>query len=478
MSVRVESPRGRVTIVDDEPLIVAAWSRTLAAKFDLKTFTDPIAAACSFATEDADVVLLDVQMPGMDGLALLEKLRQAQPTAEAIIITGHGTIQTAVRAIQMGAYDFLCKPVDDMAGAIRRIESAIERKRLREVNKSLRASLDAYLPDSDLIGDSLPMRKLRELISQVADSPAPVTICGESGTGKELAARALHQKSSRHDKPFLAVNCAALPATLIDSELFGHERGAFTGAVAAHKGLFDAADGGTLFLDEIGDVPAQTQVHLLRALQDGEIRAVGATRSRKVDVRVIAATNVNLERAIREGKFREDFYYRISTFRIDLPPLRDRREDIPMIALHLLKKYAARAGRVVSVFSDATLQALVAYDWPGNVRELNNALEHASTLCTGATIELDHLPAFVLASGRTRARNTLSNATGTVASLLFSTARDQVIEQFEKRYLEDLLVMNGGNLSESARRSGLDRSNLRRLLKKHNITAASFKEPE
>ncbi|MBI5509716.1 MAG: sigma-54-dependent Fis family transcriptional regulator [Deltaproteobacteria bacterium] len=470
--------RARVVVVDDEPLLLEAWKEVLAAKFDLRLFADPLAAARSFATEDVDVALLDMRMPGMDGLALLERLRQEQPNAEAIIVTGHGTIQTAVQAVQMGAYDFLCKPIDDLDGAVRRIEGALERKRLRRVNEGLRASLDAYLPGSDLIGDSRGIRKVRELIAQIADSPPPVMICGESGTGKELAARALHQKSGRHDKPFLTVNCAALPPTLIDSELFGHERGAFTGAVAAHRGLFEAADGGTLFLDEIGDMPASTQVHLLRALQDGEIRAVGATRSRSVDVRVIAATNINLERAIRDGKFREDFYYRISTFRIDLPALRDRREDIPPIAAHLLAKYAARAGRTAPGFADTALQALVQYDWPGNVRELNNAIEHAATLCGASTIELCHLPSFVVAQTSGRAKNTLSQVFGTASAQAFATARDQVLEEFEQRYLSDLLAVTGGNLSEAARRSGIDRSNLRRLLRKYNITAASFKQPD
>ena len=464
-------------VVDDEPAIVEAWRRTLASKFDVKGFTDPITAAHAFATEDVDVVLLDMQMPGMDGIALLEKLRKEQPTAEAIMVTGHGTIQTAVQAIQMGAYDFLCKPVEDMAGAVRRIEGALERKRLRQTNNSLKTCLDGFLPDSELIGESRAMQKVRDLIAQVADSPAPVTLCGESGTGKELASRALHLRSARRDKPFVAINCAAIPDTLIDSELFGHERGAFTGAVAAHKGLFEAADGGTLFLDEIGDVPLQTQVRLLRTLQEGEVRAVGSTRSRKVDVRVIAATNINLERAMREGRFREDFYYRISTFRIDLPPLRDRADDIPVIARHLLTKFAGRSNRAVPEFSNEALGCLVRYDWPGNVRELNNALEHAATLCGSGRIETDDLPAFVTAQGIPRAKNTLSAAVGTTSTLPYIAARDQTMEEFEKRYLTDLMTITGGNLSEASRRSGIDRSNLRRLLKKVSVTPAAFKEP-
>jgi DNA-binding NtrC family response regulator len=292
----------------------------------------------------------------------------------------------------------------------------------------------------------------------------------------ELAARALHSQSPRRDAGFVAVNCAAMTETLIDSELFGHERGAFTGAVASHKGLFEAADGGVLFLDEIGDVPLQTQVRLLRALQEGEIRPVGAVKSRKVDVRVVAATNVDLERAMREGRFREDLYYRISTFRIEIPPLRERREDIPLIAQFLLDKVRMKSGRAAKSFSDAALTILVAHNWQGNVRELNNAIEHAATLCASDQIDVVHLPSFVSAGGGAAARRAVTAPLiGTVSSAPYSTARNRLLDDFEQRYLSDLLAATGGNLSEAARRSGIDRSNLRRMLKRHSLSAQGFK---
>ncbi|MEO1481613.1 MAG: sigma-54 dependent transcriptional regulator [Myxococcota bacterium] len=472
--------RAKVAVVDDEPVILESWSEMLDNRYQVELFSDPLAAQRHFDTEDVDVALLDIRMPGIDGLALLDHLQRVQPRAEAIVVTGHGTIQTAVQALQQGAYDFLCKPIDDLDSAVRRIEAAVERKRLKEVNANLRSRLDAFGPETELIGESRAIDQVKKLVEQIADSTAPVLISGESGTGKELVARALHRRSNRADAPFIAVNCAAMTETLIDSELFGHEKGAFTGAVGSHKGLFEAADSGVLFLDELGDVPLQTQVKLLRALQENEIRPVGSTRSRKVDVRVIAATNVDLERAMRGGTFREDLYYRISTFRVTLPPLRDRRDDIPLIAQHLLDKFTRRVGASAIRFGDSAMHALVAYEWPGNVRELNNAVEHAATLTNSETIELDQLPSFVNAGISSRAvRNAaLLSGVGSISSRPFSEARQQLIEDFEVRYLKDLLGSTEGNLSEASRRSGIDRSNLRRMLKRHTIKAATFRAGE
>lgn len=473
----------RIAVVDDERVILESWKEVLGDGYDVVLFSDPIAARRYFESEDIDVALLDVRMPGMDGLQLLESLQAAQPHAEAIMVTGHGTIATAVQAIRQGAYDFMCKPIDDLDAAVRRIDSAVERKRLREVNASLRSQLDAFAPDATLIGQSRGIVQVHTLIDQIADSSGPVLIQGESGTGKELVARALHMRSDRRNKPFLAINCAAMSESLIDSELFGHERGAFTGAAAAHKGLFEAAHDGVLFLDEIGDVPLQTQVRLLRALQENEIRPVGATISRTVNVRVVCATNVDLARAMREGKFRDDLYYRISTFRITLPPLRERRDDVPLIAQHLLDKQSRRSNRGLQAFGDHALAALVAYSWPGNVRELANAVEHAATLCTGDLIEAEHLPSYVTSSAPARGQHrvftpsshelhrmlTHDGAIGSVSSTPYSEARAQLIDDFERRYLDDLLIACEGNMSEASRRSGIDRSNLRRMLRRHDI---------
>jgi two-component system response regulator HydG len=464
-----------VAVVDDEPLILESWEEALGERYSVKLFSDPLAARQFFEAEDVDVALLDIRMPGLDGMSLMQHIRQRQPTTESIIVTGHGTIQMAVEAIQQGAYDFLCKPIDDLDSAVRRIESAIERKRLREVNANLRSRLDAFSPETELIGDSRAMRQVRDLIVQVADAPAPVLICGESGTGKELAARALHRESDRCTRPFLAINCAAISESLLDSELFGHEKGAFTGATTSHKGLFEAGEGGVLFLDEIGDVPTQTQVRLLRALQEGEIRPVGSTESRQVDVRVVAATNVNLELAMKNGRFREDLYYRISTFRIDLPPLRDRPEDIPPIAQHLLVKAARRGEVPVPELSDASIDCLMEYDWPGNVRELNNALEHAAALRHSDVIEPGDFPTFVTAAPLRRGRHARTHRIKSTSTVPYKAARDQLMTDFEKRYLDDLLVCSGGNISEASRRSGIDRANLRRMLRRHALQAEMYR---
>ena len=464
----------QVIVVDDEPLIPESWRELLARRFVVRTFSDPFAALEHVVAREheLDVALVDVRMPGMDGIEWLEHARRLRPTLEVIVVTGHGTIQTAVRAIQLGAYDFLCKPVDDIDSAMHRIASAVERKRLRETNARLAEQLAAFGPGTSLVGESQKLERVRRFVDQVADSTSPVLIRGESGTGKELVARAVHARGARRARPFVAVNCAAVAESLIDSELFGHERGAFTGALASHKGLFEAADGGVLFLDELGDVPAGTQVRLLRALQEGEIRPVGSTKTRKVDVRVVAATNVDLERAMREGRFREDLYYRISTFVVDLPPLRERGGDVPLLAQYLLTRFARRLGREVNGFTDAALAAMATYAWPGNVRELGNAVEYAVTLCSGPLVDAGDLPAHVVSAQslrvlRAREAEVRAGASGEVVP--YGDERARVISDFERDYLANLMQAVAGNLSEAARRSGIDRSNLRRLLRRHGL---------
>ncbi len=290
-----------------------------------------------------------------------------------------------------GAFDFLCKPIENPEWLVRRVAGAVERSRSR----SAPTAKGGAETRPKIVGVSPAIEQVRTLIEHFANSSSATLVTGESGTGKELVARALHARGARRDRPFIAVNCGAIAESLIDSELFGHERGAFTGAHARHTGLFDAADGGVLFLDEIGDMPLQTQVRLLRTLQEGEIRPLGSTHTHIVDVRVVAATNVDLKRAMRDGKFREDLYYRLSPLRIDLPPLRERRDDIPVLARRLLERHAQRGAREGVSFSDGALAALAAYPWPGNVRELSNAIEYALTLSGGGLITEGHLPAYV-----------------------------------------------------------------------------------
>jgi two-component system response regulator HydG len=463
----------RVVIVDDDPLILASWQAALADRFEVSTFRLPREAERHFVKERVDVALLDFQLPGSDGLSLLRRLKQLQPSAEVVIMTGHGSIQLAVEATRAGAFDFLTKPVEDPAAVALRLEAALERKRLSDDNAALRTRLSALGPATELIGESEPMQKLRTLVGRVAASDAPTLILGESGTGKELVARALHAQGPRRDKPFLPVNCAAVSESLIDSELFGHERGAFTGAATSHKGLFEAAHEGSLFLDEIGDVPLSTQVRLLRALQEGEIRPVGATRSRHVDVRVIAATNVDLARAMAEGRFRHDLFYRLSAFRIELPALRQRGHDVELLVAHMLERGRLRGeGRAEGVTPEA-LAVLARYPFPGNVRELSNVIRYAFALCDGPLIEVSHLPPYLAAY--LAEAGTPAPAAGPAAGaaepvqllddLSYRVARDR----FERRYIQELLRVSGANLSEASRRSGVDRSNLRRMLRRLGV---------
>jgi two-component system, NtrC family, response regulator HydG len=450
----------RIAIVDDDPLLLDAWRAALGERYDVHTFRTSLDAERYFEREHVDVALLDLQMPGRDGIELLRALKKVQPDVEVVIVTGHGSIAHAVEATQAGALDFITKPIDDPAALVLRIERVLERHRLAADNQTLRNAVSAHGPETTLVGDSPPMQRLRAMIERLADSPAPVLIVGESGTGKELVARALHAQSKRRARPFVPVNCAAIAESLIDNELFGHERGAFTGAVAGHKGLFEASNGGVLFLDEIGDVPAATQVRLLRTLQEGEVRPVGATTSRMVDVRVVAATNVDLERAMDDGRFRRDLYFRLSTFQLQLPPLRDRGDDVVTLARRLLQRSALRGRVAEKRISDAAIAVLRGHPWPGNVRELGNVIEYAVTLCDGDTIEPDHLPPTLFGAGRAA-----PDRAGLLDDMVYRSARDR----FEVRYLGELLRMSNGNLSEAARRSGIDRSNLRRMMRRLGV---------
>ncbi len=462
----------RVVVVDDEPIILESWRETLGSKYEVALFLDPLAAAkhVANASVEIDVALIDLRMPGMDGMTLMRHVREKQPMAEVILVTGHGTIPLAVDAIQLGAYDFLQKPIVDLDAALLRIDRAIEHKRLRERNAALSKRLQAWSPESELVGDGPAMRRLRTLVDQIADAPTPVMLRGEAGTGKELVARALHARGPRRERPFLTFDAASVGEELCEGELFGWERGAVPGAENARLGLLEAAEGGVLFLTEIADLPARTQVRLVDALQEGEFRPLGATRARKVDTRVVAASRMDLERLVREGRFREDLLLRLSTLVIELPPLRERKPDLPLLARHLLDKHARRVGRDLIGFSDAALEALVAYPWPGNARELETAIEHAAVLATGSMIELQHLPSTVTAR-TTRPRRTTEAqlAPGTLANVPYAEARTRMLGDFERRYLLDLLELAEGNLSEAARRSGIDRSNLRRILRKAGL---------
>jgi two-component system response regulator HydG len=401
-------------------------------------------------------------MPNLSGLDLLRAVKQRNPAMEVIMMTGSATIETALEAVRNGAYEYVTKPFDRIEDLIRTVEKAAERHALLGQNRALRKLVDQS-GASEIVGESAALRQVLGLVESVARSTATVLITGESGTGKEVIARAIHQKSPRHERPFVAVNCSALTDTLLESELFGHVKGAFTGAMRDKKGLFEAAEGGTLFLDEIGDVPLPMQVKLLRAIQQGEVKPVGANETRKVDVRILAATNVDLQKAVAQARFREDLYYRLAVIPVRLPPLRDRPEDIAKLAYHFMRRHSARHGRKIDRISDKALEILRGHAWPGNVRELENLMERVVLLSQTEEIAPEDLPPELGGSGP------VNVDPSTLAHLPFNEAKQLSVRAFERRYLAAVLDRHRGKISPAARDAGMDRSNFRRLMKQAGL---------
>jgi DNA-binding NtrC family response regulator len=388
--------RGRILIVDDEANARAALSEILRDEgYATETAADGFKALGKLEEFAPDVILTDLKMPGLDGIAFMEKARSAAPGAVFVVMTAFGTIGSAVAAVKKGAENYLTKPLEyEALSAV--VERAMEKARLVQETRQLRDRLRERNAFGHIVTDDPKMREVLELVAQVGPSKASVLVTGESGTGKELIAEAIHAASPRAKQPFVRLHCAALAESLLESELFGHERGAFTGAVARREGRFKQADGGTLFLDEIGEIPGGTQVKLLRFLQDKTLERVGGNESLKVDVRIIAATNRDLAAEIKNGAFREDLYYRLNVVAVELPPLRERRGDIAPLASFFLRRYAAENGKTIDGFSDDAVARLVGYGWPGNVRELENVVERAVVLCESPVVEPRHLPPTVI----------------------------------------------------------------------------------
>jgi DNA-binding NtrC family response regulator len=388
--------RGRILIVDDEANARAALSEILEDDgYSTETAADGFKALGKLEEFVPDVILTDLKMPGLDGIAFMEKARAAAPGAVFVVMTAFGTIQSAVAAVKKGAENYLTKPLDFEALAAV-VERAMEKARLLQETRQLRDRLRERNALGHIVTSDLKMQEILALIQQVGPTKASVLVTGESGTGKELIAEAIHAASPRSGKPFVRLHCAALAESLLESELFGHERGAFTGAVTRREGRFKQADGGTLFLDEIGEIPGGTQVKLLRFLQERAFERVGGNETLKVDVRIIAATNRDLQAEIKKGAFREDLYYRLNVVAVELPPLRDRKGDVAALASFFLRRYAAENGRTIEGFADEALDKLTSYSWPGNVRELENVIERAVVLCNEPRIEVKHLPAAVV----------------------------------------------------------------------------------
>jgi two-component system nitrogen regulation response regulator NtrX len=449
----------RVLVVDDEPGIRAALGQLLEYEgYEVRTAVNAVDGIAAVATWHPHLVFLDVKMAGIDGLEALKRIREADRSVQVVMISGHATIQTAVEATQLGAYDILEKPLDTDRILVT-LRNALQHLELHEENTRLRESIESRY---EIVGKSYVIRALITNIDKVAGTPARVLITGENGTGKELVARAIHRLSPRHAKPFVEVNCAAIPGELIESELFGHMRGSFTGAVGDRAGKFEQANGGTLFLDEVGDMSAAAQAKVLRVLQDGVVTRIGGTKPTSVDVRVLAATNKSLEAEIAAGRFREDLYYRLNVVPISVPPLRERREDIPLLVSHFLGTMADRDGVNPRAITPEAVQALSALEWPGNVRELRNTIERLIILASGPRITLADVD-------RLAGPRPADDGSG-LGSLAACATFEAFKAQAERAFLLGKLRTFDWNVSETARALDMPRSNLYKKIERYGLT--------
>jgi len=472
----------RVLVVDDKDSVRHLLGRILEPRFEVAFAGDGLEAEAMLRAEAFDVVLSDIRMPGKDGLEVLRLTKTLAPSTEVVLMTAFASVQSAVEAIRAGAFDYLPKPFDPDE-ALLKVERAAERKALKDRAAGLERDLDELLGRArfgELMGRSEAMQRVFALLDKAAARDLTVLLLGESGTGKELAARAIHHAGSRRGEPFVPVNCGALPAALIESELFGHERGAFTGAERERAGLLEEAGRGTVFLDEVGELPLALQVKLNRALQERELRRVGGTAARRFEARVVAATNRDLAAAIAAGEFREDLFYRLNVFPIALPALRERREDVPLLAGHFLERERARAGQGPTGFRPEALRALLGYDYPGNVRELENVVARAAAVAEGELVELGDLPSGLAGEADAAARTAVGLdalwgdevAAGTLG---YREALERSQGHASALYLTALIAHHRGNVSRAAEQAGLARESLHRLLRRHGIEPGRYR---
>ena len=449
--------RKRILIVDDEPSLRKVLRAHLGrAGYEVETAEDGHAAVQALDNAPFDLVVSDLRMPGMDGMELLGWCRSRYPGLPVVLITAHGTVDSAVEAIKLGAYDYITKPFDqeELRTIIRRALATEERAR-----SSLQADENGRF---DIIGRTPAIRGVFDLVDKIADSPTTVLVTGESGTGKELVARAIHQQSPRAEQPFIQVNCGAIPENLFESELFGHERGAFTGAVTSRPGRFELAHGGTLFLDEIGELPRDMQVKLLRVLQERTFERVGGVRSIQVDVRLVAATNCDLAAEVKKGAFREDLYYRLNVVPVQLPPLRDRPDDIPLLVEHFVARFNKRLGRDVHGVTPEATAAMMAHPWPGNIRELENLIERAVLLAEQPLIGLGAMPGLEGTAPDTGSPEDIEDM-GLKAYVRAYTAK------LERARIRRVLAAEGGNVTRAARRLEISRKSLQMKMKEYGL---------
>jgi len=435
--------RKKILIVDDEESMRHMLTNMLEGEYEVKASADGKQALEDMSRDTFDFILCDIKMPGMDGMAVLEEMKRRRIFGSLIMMSAYGTTETALEAVKKGAYDYINKPFksDELILTLKKAE---ERERLLRENILLKKELEKEFVFENIIGKNTKMLQIFETMKKIADVKSTVLITGESGTGKEIVAKALHFNSSRRDEPFIPVNCGAIPETLLESELFGYVKGAFTGATASRKGLFEEADRGTIFLDEIGELPLMLQVKLLRVLQEGEVRRVGETRAIRVDVRLIAASIKDLDKETKEGRFRDDLFYRLNVMTIHLPPLRERKDDIPILVDHFLRKYSQKLQKSIDRMEPEVMRLLMNYEWPGNVRELENIIERAIVLAESSTLNTEDIPE-ELALGPARSR----------ISIPFLGETDLSIKKVERKVEEELirraLMRTGGNKTQAAK---------------------------
>src|SRR5512133_3748589 len=456
----------RILIVDDEEIVIRSCVRILGDSCYAVDSVQSGFEALKKVDETAyDILILDVMMPKMDGLEVLQHVKERHPDVDVIMMTGLSEIQTAVKAMKLGAFDYLSKPFDpDELKLV--VNRALERRQLLQENRNLKTEVSSKYRFENIIGSSPPMQAVFGLIAKCAPTNSTVLITGESGTGKEMIARAIHYNSLRKDQPFVTVDCNTLSESLLESELFGHTKGSFTGAVANKRGMFEIANNGSLFLDEFGNIPLSTQAKLLRVIQEREFRPVGSTTTQQTNVRLITATNKDLKAMVLAGTFREDLYYRINVFPIHSPALRERRDDIPALAFHFLKIFCAELDKPVSEISDGAMSLLMNYDWPGNVRELENTMQRAVILATDHIIRQAHLANILENMPRPSVE---VPRTSDDLKRVKKIAREKSVEDIEKLFIQETLKRNASNVTRSAEETGMQRANFQALMKKYNI---------
>ena len=459
--------KARILVVDDEEIVIRSCLRILGDDGDceVEAVQDGLEALKKIDDGHYDVLILDIMMPKMDGLEVLRRVKETHPDIDVIMVTGLSQIETAVRSMKLGAFDYLPKPFDpDELKLV--VKRALERRQLLQENLELRSEVSSKYRFENIIGASPQMQNVYRLIAKCAPTNSTVMLTGESGTGKELIARAIHYNSLRKDKPFVAVDCNSLSENLLESEMFGHVKGSFTGAVVNKKGMFEVADSGTLFLDEIGNISLSTQAKLLRVIQEREFKAVGDTRTQSANFRLLTATNKDLKAMVADGAFREDLYYRINIFPILIPPLRERRGDIPPLAFHFLKVFSEELGKKVTEFSEGAMSALMHHDWPGNVRELENTVHRAVILATDKVVRQAHLANII----DTLPRLDLDvPRTSDELKRIKKVAREKSVENIEKLFVLEALKRNAWNVTKSAEETGMQRANFQALMKKYDI---------